>query len=814
MKRVQKQLNITAFTKPKKSKTDSPTSELELTNIDSSHQNPSYDQAELPLINKNNSNVCNLSISTQNSCTVPNLLNDSAKISTAVATNDIGNYIHNLEINDLKKEELLKTPWVPPSSYIFPVKTKRNLRFQLSWIKRFPWLSYSQLFEGAFCRLCVLFAREKEGKGSHQHLGSLVSKEYTNWKNALEDFQLHASTSYHKLCVEKSDCFLKVSEGRSKEIIELLNIERSRQIEHNKKIVLSIIKTIILCSRQEIALRGSNDYGNVMNINDFNDGNFRALLRFRIDSGDTVLEEHLNNGPKNSLYTSPSIQNDIISICGDLIKSKIVENVNAAECFSVLADETTDIGRIEQMSVCVRYYDKKERTIREDFLEFTPAIDLSGKGLATLIVECLQKNNINCKFLVGQGYDGASAMSGYLHGAQEYIKKEFPMALYVHCSAHSLNLALANACSLPSIRNCIGTIQTVGTFFRSSTQRSEVLRATIVETLPETRHNTLVALCETRWVYKHESVMRFKELYPAIIGALEKLESSINKETAQKSCQLLSAVKDPKFVIPLIIIENIFSYTLTLCKQLQTVNADLVEACNHVDDIIAIFDKMRENNEKYFSDMFSIAAIMLNKKKEEIEFPRFATNQAHRSNVHANSSEKYYNINIFLPFLDHIRTQLFDRFQKHKSLTVSLQTIIPNKCVNVTNEEISDCVQFYAQILTEPNAFKAEFEIWKTKWLNEESRPSTAIAGLDNCNKILYPNIWKLLQILVTIPMSTATPERTFSSLKRLKTYLRNSTGETRLNGLALMSVHRKLSVEPEEVLNRFAKSSRKMLLS
>lgn len=89
-----------------------------------------------------------------------------------------------------------------------------------------------------------------------------------------------------------------------------------------------------------------------------------------------------------------------------------------------------------------------------------------------LIMSSLQNNSINCQFLVGQGYDGASAMSGYLYGAQEYIKKkDFPVALYVHCSAHSLNLALTNASSLPSIRNCISIIQTVGTFFSSSAQR-------------------------------------------------------------------------------------------------------------------------------------------------------------------------------------------------------------------------------------------------------------------------------------------------------------------------------------------------------
>lgn len=778
MKRVQKQLNITAFTQNKKNKTDNSASE----------------NVELPSVSNNDT---------------PSISNNTP----TAGVNDIGNYVHNKEIDDLKKEELLKNPWVPHSTYIFPVKTKRNLRFQLSWIKRFSWLSYSQIFEGAFCTPCVLFAREKGGKGGHQQLGALVSKEYDNWKNALQDFQLHASTSYHKLCVEKSDSFLKVNEGRSKKIIEQLSIEHSRQIEQNRNILLSVIKTIILCSKQEIALRGTNDFGSVMNVNSFNDGNFRALLRFRVDSGDILLKEHLNNGPKNSLYTSPGIQNEIISICGDIIKSKIVQRVNVAECFSVLADETTDIGRIEQMSVCLRYYDQVDKKIREDFLEFTPAVDLTGKGLATLILGSLQKNSINCQFLVGQGYDGASAMSGHLHGAQEYIRKDFPMALYVHCSAHSLNLALANASSLPSIKNCIGTIQTVGTFFRSSAQRSEVLRTTIIETFPDTRHSTLVALCETRWVYKHESVMRFKELYPAIIVALEKLESSINKETAQKPCQFLSAINDAKFVIPLIIIENIFSYTLTLCKQLQTVNADFVEACNHVDSVLGVLDEMRENNKKHFSDMFSVAAIMLNKNKEEIDLPRFANKQTHRSNVPTNSSEEYYKLNIFLPFLDHIRTQLSDRFQKHKSLISSLQQIIPSKCIHATNEEINDCVQFYSQILTEPSTFKSEFSIWKSKWLKEESRPNTAITGLDNCNILLFPNIWKLLQVLATIPMSTATPERTFSSLKRLKTYLRNSTGETRLNGLALMSVHREINIDPKEVLNQFAKSSRKMML-
>jgi len=55
------------------------------------------------------------------------------------------------------------------------------------------------------------------------------------------------------------------------------------------------------------------------------------------------------------------------------------------------------------------------------------------------------------------------------------------------------------------------------------------------------------------------------------------------------------------------------------------------------------------------------------------------------------------------------------------------------------------------------------------------------------------------------LPVSTATPERTFSTLKRVKTFLRNSTGQERLTGLALLSAHRDVTVNPEEVLNQFA---------
>ncbi|KAF2893828.1 hypothetical protein ILUMI_12347, partial [Ignelater luminosus] len=101
-----------------------------------------------------------------------------------------------------------------------------------------------------------------------------------------------------------------------------------------------------------------------------------------------------------------------------------------------------------------------------------------------------------------------------------------------------------------------------------------------------------------------------------------------------------------------------------------------------------------------------------------------------------------------------------------------------------------------------------ELELWKLKYKNIQPklRPDSALTALDDCTPTFFPNIYVLLKILAALPVSTSTPERTFSSLKRLKAYLRNSIAEDRLNGLALMSIHRDINLNNEQILDEFAK--------
>lgn len=89
------------------------------------------------------------------------------------------------------------------------------------------------------------------------------------------------------------------------------------------------------------------------------------------------------------------------------------------------------------------YVDLEKLELYEDFPQFIPTNDTTGKELANLILENFYKFDIELKYLCGQGYDGTSTVSGKYKGVQAHTKKLHPPAVYVHCSAHLLNLVLS-----------------------------------------------------------------------------------------------------------------------------------------------------------------------------------------------------------------------------------------------------------------------------------------------------------------------------------------------------------------------------------
>lgn len=617
----------------------------------------------------------------------------------------------------------------------------------------------------------------------------------------------------------------------------MLDNERKNQTEENRRRLLPIIKTIILHGKQNIPLRGHRDDTTIFELDsdgDFsltnlNDGNFKALLRFRIDSGDKDLENHLKNAKSNATYISKTTCNSLIKCCGEEILNTIISQVNESQYYSVLFDETTDVSHHSQLSVSLRYF--FNGTVREDFVGFIdlhldnydpsknenvespiePKID--GKTLGTSVIRKLQKLGLDLKNCVGVGCDGCSVNVSAVRGAVYEIQKTAVNAVLSSCFNHKLNLSISKTMNVKCVKNAMGIIQEVVSFFNASAKRHFVLKKYL--------KNSLNSPCETRWIERHDSLLQFKTDFLKICNALNEVSDWNEGNSSSKAHILSKAICDCEFILTVHVLSEIFNVTLPLSKFLQGRNIGLDNATSYVTNVIDVLKQKRTNSENEFASIIQSASTTLEAFALEIKVPRLTSRQTQRVNTPASNAVDYWRTVIFIPVLDYIILDLSERFSDQMLQCFSLNELIPKNLALLTDYNILKekmtliCKQFSGLIENvESDSAKLLGEVQilqKTMDKNTSWQTENAIETLINIDQNFYPTITKYLKILVTLPISVATAERSFSSLRRIKSWMRSSMKQDRLEGLALLHIHRNIDIEIDRVIDRFAKESRRL---
>ena len=99
------------------------------------------------------------------------------------------------------------------------------------------------------------------------------------------------------------------------------------------------------------------------------------------------------------------------------------------------------------------------------FLGFEATAGSSASELESKILGSIEKNKIDLSKCRGQGYDGAANMSGVYSGVQARIAEKEPLARYVHCAAHNLNLALNDSVkNIPGVKQFYDTVEILYNF--------------------------------------------------------------------------------------------------------------------------------------------------------------------------------------------------------------------------------------------------------------------------------------------------------------------------------------------------------------
>ena len=187
----------------------------------------------------------------------------------------------------------------------------------------------------------------------------------------------------------------------------------------------------------------------------------------------------------------------MIDIVGQSIQLDIISEVQAAQFYSIIADEVTDVANKEELSLVLRYIHNEE--IKEIFVDFIQVERITGEVLGSTIVEWLTSHNLCLSGMRGQCYDGASNMSGARSGCKTIIQQSAPLAQYFHCASHRLNLAVVSACEIPALRNAESYIGEIARFFSFSPERL-LLEKAIDKLDPTPRAMKLKDVCRTQWV--------------------------------------------------------------------------------------------------------------------------------------------------------------------------------------------------------------------------------------------------------------------------------------------------------------------------
>ena len=141
----------------------------------------------------------------------------------------------------------------------------------------------------------------------------------------------------------------------------------------------------------------------------------------------------------------------------DQVRRQIIQKVQAAKWYTVIADEVTDVSHKEQLSIVLRYVDSDSLLVREDLVRFVECnTGISGLNLASKITTSLEELGLDLSNLRGQAYDGAGNMAGIGNGTAAVISAQYPLALYLHCASHCLNLAVVKSLQVTSVRNMMG----------------------------------------------------------------------------------------------------------------------------------------------------------------------------------------------------------------------------------------------------------------------------------------------------------------------------------------------------------------------
>ena len=339
------------------------------------------------------------------------------------------------------------------------------------------------------------------------------------------------------------------------------------------------------------------------------------------------------------------------------------------------------------------------------------------------------------------------------------------------------------------------TVHELSKLLQYSPKRSTLFKKLKAEISPDTVGFRI--LCPTRWTVRNETFNSILQNYHTLLELWEtilddKPDSEVRARVNGIDCQM----KTFQFYFGVSLLHSVLSHTDNLSKTLQHTSFSAAEGQRLAKMTTATLQSVRsEEMFKLFWQKIVTQANTLDIGEPILPRIRKVPRRyevGSSSGVSALSPESHYRT-IYYETVDTVIACISDRFnQEGYQVYSKLEQILVND--GQSEEEIDEVLTFYGSdfqkdtLLPQLHLFHSSYPADKRTCIYDII---SLVKDMSVGKKVLMDQVIKLVRLVLVMPATNAISDRSFSAMRRIKTYLRSTMSQGRLNAVMVLNVHK-----------------------
>ncbi|XP_034168273.2 uncharacterized protein si:dkey-250d21.1 [Pangasianodon hypophthalmus] len=543
----------------------------------------------------------------------------------------------------------------------------------------------------------------------------------------------------------------------------------------------------------------------------------KSALKAALTAACNSQSRQFQGGPEGEVeYVTKSEMNEVLKVCEDVVRDGILSEAGNS-FFSLFIDRAVRFGETDFLPLFLRFVDSFD-VMRLELMGFMEA-NLDTEAMCERLFDIVTKEwRLDFKYCRGQAYLGSGEISYKLKAFACKVQEKYPLAICTHCSCYSFNTWWSRSVPVPSISRALDILEKIVVFFSSSPELEKQLDQVIAVGLRESYekiHEFQGNFCSS-WQEKHDSYDVFSQILEPLVDCLERFHNSSpplwSLAVINQAKKLLQLIRDFDFIVAIVALKNISSFTRELSAALQKDHFSAASQLCQISGIVATLNRLKTNIKVFHQNWFDEACVVAQSLGVQVKVPESVP--CPRDSLLKPGG--YYKDAVSVPLVDHIINSVKDHFSDDHKEALNFLSLVPcSVTMSYIFESLKSKPPLYVSDLPDPDNFFTELSCWKVKWKTKvvsPTIPDTIFQTLRLPLMQYFANINTLLKIMSVLPSTTLEHCGEVKRHKMFQDFLRSTYAKDRTPCLAMLQVGTNFNRDLDRMVTQCLKVTPKTL--